>query len=179
MIYKNFISKLALVVLVVTQSLQYASAAYCSGKPQPGERENTFDIIDEELTFVKSAKNAMVFEAGPANNRFPVVHVWGTPYEMGYAQGTIRKKEIIQFVTQTWTYLTSSLVQALSGDRLPEWLKEMIVNKGMERALDWTRSTTEAYTPEAYFDEVRGLADATGLDYDLLYRYSSLDTFPL
>jgi hypothetical protein len=41
---------------------------------------------------------------------------------------------------------------------------------GMSRALDWTKDTTAAFTPQAYYDEVRGLADATGIDYDLLYR---------
>merc|ERR1719201_1085674 len=46
----------------------------------------------------------------------------------------------------------------------------MIVQKGLDRALDWTRDTTAAFTPQAYFDEVRGLADSTGIDYDLLYR---------
>jgi len=69
----------------------------------------------------------MVFEAGPSNNRFPVVHVWGTPYEMGYAQGTVRKTEIIQFVTQTWNYIASNALEALKGDRLPQWINDMIV----------------------------------------------------
>jgi len=35
--------------------------------------------------------------------------------------------------------------------------------------------TTEAFTPQAYFDEARGIADATGMDYNLLYR---LNMFP-
>jgi hypothetical protein len=175
MIYANFISKLALVALLVTQWFQLANSAYCHGNPEAGERTNDFPIVDEPLTFVRSVKNAMLFEAGPANARFPVVHVWGTPYEMGFAQGTLMKKDIVSFVTKTWDYLISEIVQELNGDRMPEWLKEMIISKGMDRALDWTRRTTEAYTPQAYFDEVQGLADATGLDYDLLYR---LQMFP-
>jgi len=36
--------------------------------------------------------------------------------------------------------------------------------------LDYTRKVTEPYTPQAYFDEIRGLADASGMDYDLLFR---------
>ncbi len=170
MIYANFVSKLFLVSLVLTQVLHFASSAYCSGKPDPGERTNDFPIIDEELTFVKSVKNAMLFEGGPANARFPVVHVWGTPYEVGFAQGTLRKKEIAEFVGKVWGYLLSEGVQSLSDDRLPEWLKVMILNKGFKRALEWTRRTTEAFTPQAYVDEIRGLADATGIDYDTLYE---------
>jgi isopenicillin-N N-acyltransferase-like protein len=160
--------RLALTLLVLTQSIQFISGAYCHGSPDAGERTNDYDIIDTELTLVKSIKNAMVFEAGPANARFPVVHVWGTPYEMGYAQGTIRRKEIIDFVSKTWAYLVSEGVQAMDGDRLPQWLKEMILSKGMKRALGWSARTTAAFTPQSYFDELRGLADATGIDYDML-----------
>jgi len=46
---------------------------------------------------------------------------------MGYAQGTVRKTEIIQFVTQTWNYISSNLLEALKGDRLPQWINDMIV----------------------------------------------------
>jgi isopenicillin-N N-acyltransferase-like protein len=169
------IFRLFVVALIVAQTVQLAYGAYCHGKPADGERTNDFDVVDTELTFVKSVENAMVFEAGPANARFPVVHLWGTPYEMGFAQGTIRKEEIRKFVTETWAYLNSELLEALSGDRLPQWLKEMIVEKGMERALDWSWRTTEDFTPKAYFDEVHGIADATGMDFNLLYR---LNMFP-
>jgi isopenicillin-N N-acyltransferase-like protein len=170
MIYKNFLSKLAVVALFLGQSVHLISGAYCGGAPQPGERTNEFEIVDTELTFIRSVKNAMLFEAGPPNARFPVVHVWGTPYEMGYAQGQLMKKDITQFVTKTWGYLVSEVVQYLVGDRIPQWLKDMIISQGMKRALEWTRETTQSFTPQAYFDEVKGLSDATGLDYDLVYE---------
>lgn len=41
----------------------------------------------------------MLFEAGPESAPFPVLHLWGTPYEMGVAQGTIMKEELRNFVT--------------------------------------------------------------------------------
>lgn len=152
-----------------------AQAAYCNGSPQPGERTSDFPIFDSPLKFVKSVKNAMLFTAGPANAPFDVVHVWGTPYEVGFAQGELLKPTVIAFVKETWSYLKSSLVQALDGDKLPQWLKTMIAEQGMERALDWSAKTTAPFTPQAYFDELHGLADATGLDYDLLLR---LNMFP-
>jgi hypothetical protein len=42
---------------------------------------------------------------GPAGHQFPVVHVWGTAYEMGVAQGLLLKASITAFVNQTLTYI--------------------------------------------------------------------------
>jgi isopenicillin-N N-acyltransferase like protein len=117
----------------------------------------------------------MLFEGGPENAPFPVVHVWGTPYEVGFAQGTLVKASIRAFVNKTWDYLRSSLVEAITSDRVPLWVKQLIAEKGMDYALDWTANVTAPFTPQAYYDEIRGLADATGLDYNLLYR---MNMFP-
>ena len=149
---------------------QAAEAAYCNGSPDAGERTNDFPIYDEQLRHVRSVKNAMLFEAGPPNATFPVVHLWGTPYEVGYAQGELVGPIIKDFVYKTWAYLSTEMLEELDNLDIPEFAKRLIVQKGLDRALDWTRDTTAAFTPQAYFDEVRGLADATGIDYDLLYR---------
>eukprot|EP00428_Durinskia_dybowskii_P071748 CAMPEP_0170403176 /NCGR_PEP_ID=MMETSP0117_2-20130122/25957_1 /TAXON_ID=400756 /ORGANISM="Durinskia baltica, Strain CSIRO CS-38" /LENGTH=448 /DNA_ID=CAMNT_0010660105 /DNA_START=30 /DNA_END=1376 /DNA_ORIENTATION=+ len=150
--------------------LQSVEAAYCNGSPDPGERTNPYPIFEDELRHIRSVKNAMLFEAGPANATFPVVHLWGTPYEVGYAQGELIGPVIKDFVYKTWAYLSTEMLEELDNLDIPEIAKRMIVQKGLDRALDWTRDTTAAFTPQAYFDEVRGLADSTGIDYDLLYR---------
>lgn len=168
-------SRFIALLVSLSLSLNAVYAAYCSGSPDPGERTNDFPIYDQELKFIRQVKNAMLFEAGPPNATFPIVHLWGTPYEVGYAQGELMKPYIKEFVLKTWAYMSTELVQALDGDLLPEWAKRLIVQKGLDRALDWTAEVTAPFTPQAYYDEVRGLADATGLDYDLLYR---LNMFP-
>jgi isopenicillin-N N-acyltransferase-like protein len=156
-----------LAISALTPSVQ---GAYCHGSPAPGERVNEAPIIDEKLTHIRSVKNGMLFEAGPANARFPVVHVWGTPYEVGYAQGTIRKEAIVQFVAEVWEYLITGLTPYITNDRIPQILKDAIVSKTLDRALDWSRKVTEDFTPQAYKDELQGIADATGISYDMLYR---------
>ena len=166
---------LFLVLLALIAGPTLTMAAYCHGSPDAGERTNDYPIWDRDLRHIRSVKNAMLFEAGPLNASFPIVHVWGTPYEIGFAQGTLMKDKIKEFVYSTWAYLNSAIVQAITTDRIPKWAKELIAERGMDRALDWTRKTTEPYTPQAFFDEVRGIADATGIDYDLLYR---LQMFP-
>lgn len=163
------------VLLVFAGLISTATSAYCSGKPAEGERVNQFPNFDGPIRFKKSIKNAMLFEAGPLNASFPIVHLWGNPYEIGFAQGTLRKQEIIAFVTKTWAYLSTMLVDALSGERLPKSVKEILVQKGMDRALDWTAEETAPFTSQAIYDELKGLSDATGLSYDLLLR---LNMFP-
>ena len=157
--------------------VQDVKAAYCSGSPAPGERESAFPIYDqpaETLTFVKAVPNAILYEAGPPNATFPVVHLYGSPYEVGFAQGTLMKETVREFVLKTWAYLDSELVDEM-GDKLSPFVKELIVSKGMATALDWAAEVTAPFTPAAYYEEVQGLADSTGLDYNLLYR---INMFP-
>jgi hypothetical protein len=158
-------------LVVMLSFLSVGFGAYCSGAPDAGERTNNFPIYDAPLRFVRSVKNAMLFEAGPPNATFPVVHLWGTPYEVGYAQGELLKPVLKEFVYKTWYYMSSELVAALSGPVLPQWAKRALVQKTLDRSLDWTAEMTANFTSQSYYDEVRGLADATGISYDLIYRY--------
>lgn len=52
----------------------------------------------------------------------------------------------------------------------PDWAKELIIAKGVNAALDWTAEVTAPFTSQSYFDEVQGMADASGLSYDTIYR---------
>ena len=86
-------------IFVVLAVLGKADAAYCNGNPDAGERTNEVPIWDETAPrFVRSVKNAMLFEAGPPNATFPIVHLWGTPYDIGYAQGKLMRETVVDFV---------------------------------------------------------------------------------
>ena len=109
--------KILLLLVSLVSLLTAAQSAYCSGSPDAGERTNDFDILDEDLIFVKEIKNAKLYEAGPKGARFPIVHLWGTPYEKGFAQGTLMKRQVRQFVYSTWAYLSVELIW--DGDKIP------------------------------------------------------------
>ena len=79
-------------LLVWLGCLSRSFAAYCNGSPDAGDRTNDYPIYNGDLRFVKSVKNGVLYEAGPASNSFYVVHVYGSPYEMGFAQGQVRKR---------------------------------------------------------------------------------------
>ena len=166
----------ALFFLAYVSRMTLTMGAYCSGKPEDGDRVSPYPIIDDRLQLIRHVKNGKLFHAGPDSARFPVVHVWGdNAYEMGLAQGQLLGPKLREFVDKSWIYLKSNTVQAMTDDRVPLWAKSLITEHGMERALDWTIEKTANYTPASYVDELKGIADGSGVDYDKLYR---LNMFP-
>jgi len=53
---------------------------------------------------------------------------------------------------------------------LPQWLQELIADLGLDAALDWTYYMTRSYTPDYFYDEMKGISDASGVDYNTLVR---------
>ena len=60
-------------------------------------------------------------------------------------------------------------------DKFSPLAQAMIINEGFEKALDWSAKVTAPFTPQAYFDELKGLAAGSGVDYDMLLR---INMFP-
>merc|ERR1712065_116954 len=75
-------------------------------------------------------------DGGNTSSTYNLVHVYGTPYEMGYAQGELLKEEASEFISSVWSYL-ESMVTAYLKD-LPKWLADMIADVGLDAALDAT-----------------------------------------
>jgi isopenicillin-N N-acyltransferase like protein len=158
------------VIGLAALAIQGSYGAYCNGSPDEGERTNDLPIFDTDLRFVRSVKNGILYEAGPANATFPIAHIYGNAYERGFAMGTLQKKDVVAFISKTWTYLLDMIVDELPEGTFPPFVLDLILTKGMDKALDWCARTTAPFTPQAYFDEMRGLADATGVDYDMIVR---------
>ena len=160
-------SPLFIVVLLILY-LGVSRAAYCTGGPEEGERTNDFDIAAADLELIRTGENAKLYEAGPENARFKVLHLYGNNgYELGLAQGKLMKTEVKEFIYKTWGYLIKMVI---NPEKFSPLIQAMILNKGFDKALDWTARVTEPFTPQAYFDELRGLADGSGVDYQMLLR---------
>lgn len=67
-------------------------------------------ILDGSLTFVREIKNARLYIAGKGDDQIYVVHLWGSPYEMGFAHGTILKERVSALVQTLWTYFEFQIV---------------------------------------------------------------------
>lgn len=87
----------------------------------------------------------------------------------------MRKEAIREFVAKTYKYLESEFIDSIDNTKIPKAVQAWIVKVGIDKALDWTAKVTAPFTSQAYFDEVKGISDATGVDYDTLYR---INMFP-
>jgi len=129
------------------------------------------------MKFIKSVKNGILYEAGPENARFPVAHVYGSAYDMGYAQGSLVGPELSAFVHETFAYLIDALGPSMPNKfpEIPAFMKDVILTKGLNFALDLTERLTRPFTPQSFYDELQGIADAIpSLDYKTLLRLQML-----
>jgi isopenicillin-N N-acyltransferase-like protein len=91
-----------------------------------------------------------------------VVDLEGTPYEMGLAHGRALKSEIRELVDRWKADLVKTF--AVSPDTFIE---------NFLRKTDF-RPAIERWTP-GLIDEVRGIADGAGLDFDTIYVFQLID----
>lgn len=114
--------------------------------------------------------NASLYELNHGtDSSFPVVHVYGNAYETGFAQGTIQKEYMRQFVSKTYEYFLNLVVEDLPGP-LPPLVQDKIILLGLNGALDWCADVTAPFTPQEFYDELQGCADGSGVDYQTLLR---------
>mmetsp|Transcript_13527 Transcript_13527/g.31136 ORF Transcript_13527/g.31136 Transcript_13527/m.31136 type:complete len:438 (+) Transcript_13527:18-1331(+) len=159
----------ALSVLLAVQ--HGALAAYCHGKPDPKAQPNLNPIFTDAPVFVKSVEHGKLFTVGDGEDRINVVHVWGTPYQWGEAQGQLLQKEAQGLISELWSYLELQVEQGVNGTiRLPEEVLKIIADVGLDGALDLTWEATKKYSGEYFFQEMQGLADAAGVEYKKIRR---------
>lgn len=91
-----------------------------------------------------------------------IVYLSGTPYELGRQHGEVLREEVRACVRQVLGYFRSYL--HIPGIRL--WL----VNWWLDTA--WKRATP--FIPPDYLEELRGLADGSGVSLQELYRLHAI-----
>lgn len=91
-------------------------------------------------------------------NGLRVVHLSGTPYEIGFQHGSVLHDEVRASVNQIVGYFRKYLKVPI--------LKTMAANWWLDRS--WNQS--KPFIPKAYLQEMRGLADGSGVDIKEIYR---------
>jgi isopenicillin-N N-acyltransferase-like protein len=95
---------------------------------------------------------------------FWLTHVWGSAYEVGFAQGQLHKSRVPQFLDSVWKYLETQVATAVDKTLpLPAWLLKAIADFGLDAALDLTEWATRSYTGTYFYDELAGLCAGAGL----------------
>src|SRR5262245_33220468 len=80
-------------------------------------------------------------------NGLIVIHLSGTPYEIGYQHGTLLRQEVREHYQQLYGYL-----QSLPKFRFcRRWQVNFILN--------WFWDDLKPYVPKEFLEEMRGLAD--------------------
>ncbi|KYQ91363.1 acid ceramidase-like protein [Tieghemostelium lacteum] len=126
-----------------------------------------YPVFNEQATLLNTTSNGKLYVVGPSNNTVNVVQLYGTPYEMGYAQGTLLKSQVNEIYDNFFNYITVMVNELIEkyADYLPLELVDVIEKFGVKAALDLTADATKKYTPSRFFEEMQGLADGAGLEY--------------
>ena len=143
-------------------------AAYCGGRPDPNAQPNTLPISTDAPILLRSVANGHAYVAGAPGFEFNVVHVYGSAYEMGFAQGALYPAETGEMLNRTWNYMVDQVAEGLAF--LPAWLADIVGDVTLEVALDVLIDITTPSTGAYIYEELHGLAAGAGLDYKKLAR---------
>ena len=163
-----------MVMATILMLASVADAAFCNGSPSPDAKPNMNEIITVEGVgqHVKSVTNGSLYHVGNGDDRISVVHLWGGAYSRGFAMGTLMKDDAATFYKRAYAFFEEQFVSAINGTVpwIPEWAAEWVADVGLGIALDLTYDATKKYSGQYFFDEMRGIADATGTDYKMIRR---------
>ena len=156
-------------LLALSLLLAPARASRCNGDAQPGA-PNLHPIDTAPPVFVRAVPNGKLYSVGPAGDVKDLVHVWGTPYENGYAMGQLLAHKLKKFLPEVTLYFESQFVPKLANDT---WchehrfrcgaLKE-VLQDGLTAALNLSYHMTAPYIKPYVMEEIRGLAAGGGVD---------------
>eukprot|EP00162_Nutomonas_longa_P009975 comp19618_c0_seq1/m.37544 comp19618_c0_seq1/g.37544 ORF comp19618_c0_seq1/g.37544 comp19618_c0_seq1/m.37544 type:complete len:431 (+) comp19618_c0_seq1:2-1294(+) len=151
-------------VLVALSVFVAASAGYsCKGTP------NTATPLPASPVLLQSVPNGKKYSAGSQNNTYNLVHVWGTPFERGKAHGQLLKEEIRNLYKLFPRWLEEQVEQYLP--HLPPEIAYIISTLGADAALDLTADATRIFTPDYFFEEMRGVAEGAEVEYATVLRF--------
>ena len=144
---------------------------------------------------MREVPNGKLFSAGPPSNPFHVVHVFGSPYEMGLAQAQLYPELVASFYQDVWTYMQSQIEECVSPRfgtapspsfltrmgsprRYLKWLppkvRDSVSSWTIEKLLDWQERQSKPFVSQYFLDELRGISDGASVDYDLVLRVHML-----
>lgn len=91
-----------------------------------------------------------------------ILHLKGSPYEMGYQHGILLKDDIREGVVPIFADPISHVSEYRDK---PAWMRKLLL-KYLEFAV---YAPVERNTPQEYLEELKGIADGCGLDYKTIF----------
>lgn len=126
-------------------------------KQEPKSDVSPQKIVPATYTEIAETVNGKLEITGLGEDRMHVLYVWGTPYEMGKAHGTLLRQEL--------------------SSQIPQLLRLMTENMGNSvEALDEIYQQTKPYIPDFFMEEMQGIADGSGLPLQDVIRTNLIGT---
>lgn len=170
-------ARMACLALLAALCLSLGSVvdgAYCKGEPDPNAPPNLHPVTSLRAQFLRAVPNGQLWQVQVDDQMIPVVHVWGTPYEKGYAHGELMKQQVNQFIGEVLAYMINEAATALNKSGVPWEDAVPIATQALEIGLDLTSANTEPFQGPHFNEELRGMADASGMPFDSLRRVQML-----
>ena len=144
---------------LLTTMASQALAAECNGQSTPGP-PNLEAVIDEPPVFVRQVANGKLYTVGTGDDIMDVMHVWGTPFEQGQAQGLLNKEKLESFITKVYTYMEDQIIAKAANNTFLAW----VAKTGLSVALDASYEQTKDFIKPYVMEELEGKANVTDLD---------------
>ncbi|CAF1607958.1 unnamed protein product [Rotaria sp. Silwood1] len=148
--------------------------AFCANDTSRGNPNlNSIDISQPRL--INKVENGTLYQVGSGEDQIWLIHVYGnTGYDFGYAYGTLLRDQIQKVLPRAWAHFEQEIIDSLKDLKLPKWFEDIIINKGLEFALDLQNDLVKKYMNEEIYNEMRGLSDASQVDYKTVVRLHML-----
>ncbi len=166
-----------LLVDVLDPSRLFVHGAFCRRSINHTQPPNLNPIYTDAPIFLRAVPNGELYQVGNAENRIHLLHLYGyNGYDFGYAAGQLLGDLVPKMFHGAWSYFREQIVAQLNGSsvekkyRFSAKMLELIANAGLEAALDVQNLECAPFTDPEIYAEMRGLADATGMDYHEIVR---------
>jgi len=73
----------------------------------------------------KTVENGKLFTVGSGDDAVDLLHLYGTPYEMGFAHGKLLKDKLLAFYPQVETYLAQQVSKKAARNPVYKWVLEV------------------------------------------------------
>jgi hypothetical protein len=143
---------------------------FCANDTSTGD-PNLNPIDETPARLISKVENGTLYQIGSGEDQIWLIHVYGdSGYDFGYAYGTLLADQIHKTLPRAFAHFEKEIIDSLAKLKLPEWFKELVVDKGLDFALDIQNDLVKGYMDEEIYNEMRGIADASKLDYKLIVR---------
>ncbi len=112
---------------------------------------NTSPIVDSPPVLVAEVHNGRLELAGSGEDAIHILHLWGTPYEMGVAHGQLLKQQVPGYVKR--------VTEAMARE----------MDSGVSQ-LDRVWESVKPHVSDYYLEEMRGIAEGAGIDLQDVIR---------